>query len=832
MNERPSGSPTRRNRSVIVAVLTGVLAGIGIAAISPEWVAGSFAVLIPITLVSFHRPLTTAYLKVIGDLKANPMIYLLAIQCVLGGMLGITTYYAIGILVVQNGRVELHLISFVDTLVRLALLTYCFKLFPPNLFSMMVRSIQGRTIRSRDEIFAITGRLSEYLVPSDEVYVTSLEEAPADYVEESPASVFFMNVWQARVRLGVKVRQVVRVFHNLEDWNNLEQRLGQYRDLSNYEIGVVIRPPVEPLIDTYVVRGKFGLVGVSATAASRTLMTDGIFVADKGAVNLLCDQFNETLWSQAEPVKTNLRIEENAVTKVRAAVLLLSKFHDNRTWSDFPNKIVGTGHFAENLMELVNLLREASNALEARGDDAGIEHVKNSISELCRRVMLTRLPSQRQVGSAFEAMQACQPITTTITAVSALENEEYWSSSLGRKQMELEEHLVRSGVSVFRVFLVSSRGRLSSAAKSVLKRQQDYAGSDRVRAANRSDVEAELKNAPPLDFAVVDRSKGVVDDGQSVTVFTDSVTLNSFSELFRVIYDIAGSRGLSGSLEERQMEMTVVRKTVVSVDLVGYSTLARNLEQNIDAKVVSQLNDQIRFFIRKGLEAASTNPEDSLLADTGDGALVMFSSSGDAHSFAVGLYAAVDEYNSSRTEATAKRRFRVGAAAGMISIKEQAGNQREAAGIVIANAVRIQTAADPGEFVVDVSAFEELDLEKRTGYGPEETVAGKRDETFTVHRCVMAFEPEREGSIAQRIGVRVIGSADRHTLLRELESIFPEARLDTLMFLIGMPVDQRPDRSLTHAERRAAVLRWAESPVGCGLEQLMEEVSLLSAATV
>ena len=47
--------------------------------------------------------------------------------------------------------------------------------------------------------------------------------------------------------------------------------------------------------------------------------------------------------------------------------------------------------------------------------------------------------------------------------------------------------------------------------------------------------------------------------------------------------------------------MTV--KTVVELDLVGYSDISRNLEENLGAKVVADFNKHIQGFVDAGLKA-------------------------------------------------------------------------------------------------------------------------------------------------------------------------------------------------------------------------------------
>jgi len=86
--------------------------------------------------------------------------------------------------------------------------------------------------------------------------------------------------------------------------------------------------------------------------------------------------------------------------------------------------------------------------------------------------------------------------------------------------------------------------------------------------------------------------------------------------------------------------------------------------------------------------------------------------------------------------ASARRWFRIGAATGEISVRNKR-SKPTVAGITIANAVRLEAAAKPGEFLVDTATFQALPPSLQRKYGREETVQGKRKEQFQAHRCVM-----------------------------------------------------------------------------------------------
>jgi len=180
-----------------------------------------------------------------------------------------------------------------------------------------------------------------------------------------------------------------------------------------------------------------------------------------------------------------------------------------------------------------------------------------------------------------------------------------------------------------------------------------------------------------------------------------------------------------------------MKKTVLELDLAGYSTIARTLEENLHAPIVLQFNQQIQSFVDAGLAAIDALRQKTVMATPGDGALLVFDSAEDAHRFAEAVHQATQSHNAEKTLSSARRWFRMGAATGDIAMESRNGGGHEIAGVTIANAVRLEAAARIGELVIDVATYCDLPSELKAIYGPEEDVIGKREEKFRARRCVM-----------------------------------------------------------------------------------------------
>lgn len=242
-------------------------------------------------------------------------------------------------------------------------------------------------------------------------------------------------------------------------------------------------------------------------------------------------------------------------------------------------------------------------------------------------------------------------------------------------------------------------------------------------------------------------------------------------------------------------------KTLVELDLVGYSDVCRALEENLGAHVVAQFNSQIQEFVNAGLEAVHASRGQVVLATTGDGAILAFDRAVDSHHFAVAVHHATQTHNATRSTASSQRWFRVGAASG--ELFQQDGTQgKEIAGTVIANAVRLEAAAKPGQIVMDATTFALLPADIQELYGEEEIVAGKRGERFVARRCSIIAYKNLEESPPTPQGI-----------LDLFDRLNPRDQLERVMLLIGMPHQLRPANVLELFRRQEKILDWA---VGAG----------------
>jgi hypothetical protein len=175
------------------------------------------------------------------------------------------------------------------------------------------------------------------------------------------------------------------------------------------------------------------------------------------------------------------------------------------------------------------------------------------------------------------------------------------------------------------------------------------------------------------------------------------------------------------------------RKTILEIDLISYSDIARILEENLNVEAVKAFEDQIQSFVDFGLEVVGVKREETVLGMAGDNAILVFDTPELMHTFAEIVHLKTVEHNQSLSSKMAHRWFRMGASTGVVMVLKE---EKRVVGSAVARAVRLEAASNIGEVLIDVETYDSLPPEVKKNYGSREKVKGKRDETFHGHRCL------------------------------------------------------------------------------------------------
>ncbi|AFY44686.1 pentapeptide repeat-containing protein [Nostoc sp. PCC 7107] len=237
-----------------------------------------------------------------------------------------------------------------------------------------------------------------------------------------------------------------------------------------------------------------------------------------------------------------------------------------------------------------------------------------------------------------------------------------------------------------------------------------------------------------------------------------------------------------------------VIKTVVEIDLKGYSEIVREVEEFCqefrqkfgcdNLNLLPFINRHIQNFIDKGLETINKKREDVVQATNGDNAVIILDNADEAYKFATAVHKATKSYNDKQTEPSAERRFRIGAATGEL-VENYDGNTLT--GYTIVKAYRLEANAEPGKyFVVDVETHKSFSPEIHNKFGDEKTVYDKNNKEFQAHICQIIYDNsweyfdklnDREKQIVYKIGLEDTEKqeiSEDHLIRRLVEEVIVE----------------------------------------------------------
>lgn len=237
-------------------------------------------------------------------------------------------------------------------------------------------------------------------------------------------------------------------------------------------------------------------------------------------------------------------------------------------------------------------------------------------------------------------------------------------------------------------------------------------------------------------------------------------------------------------------------RTVVELDLVGYTKTGRMLQANLGVEVVAQLNEQIQELVDMALKKAKADRKEVVRATTGDGAIVVFASNVQAHRFAVALHRAAAQHNAGRAQ-VGHRWFRLGLATGELHQEDSEGGSQAIAGMVIVDAVRLEAGCNPGEIVASSDTYAGFPRRIQRLYGREEMVQGKKEDQVRAHRyTVLPYTSTDEAPAIPDV-------------LELFQRLNPTSQINLVMVLLKMPPAHRPSIKETIANQQVAILDWA-----------------------
>lgn len=245
-------------------------------------------------------------------------------------------------------------------------------------------------------------------------------------------------------------------------------------------------------------------------------------------------------------------------------------------------------------------------------------------------------------------------------------------------------------------------------------------------------------------------------------------------------------------------------KTIVVLDLVGYSKKVDQIEEQLSPKSVQDLNDQIQRLIDDALNKALVQRKDAKITTTGDGAILVFDAPLEANRFAEAVHRSCEAFNRGKTEPIAQKWFRIGAATGDVFFLRGGGAQN-LAGRTVGRATRLEAGGEAGQTLVDLATFEGLPSDEQQAYeATVEYIVEKHGMMIPARRRITIPKPELNRFVEPTINEplrppRQDETGGRHsgvvikievTLDLPVSEFHPEAFKQALESNIGIDVSQ------------------------------------------
>ena len=255
------------------------------------------------------------------------------------------------------------------------------------------------------------------------------------------------------------------------------------------------------------------------------------------------------------------------------------------------------------------------------------------------------------------------------------------------------------------------------------------------------------------------------------------------------------------------MKIESSQTTVAFVDLVGYSAMARILENIAGPPAIATFNSAIQRTLDAALLASSLVRSECVVMTTGDGAILTFDEPRKAIKFAFALTEASSTHNAKVDDPNVHHHFRTGVATGEVAIDTDATQGNGLGGMAIVRAARLEGKAPPDGVLIDLETWQGLVEDQRNKFVGPELVQGKRGEAFSAFR--FGNYPE---VVATNLppAVRKSGNQKRMAL-NFLDRIATAAQIDRLVITMEIPLNQVPSPRLTLEERGLEIFNWAEA---------------------
>lgn len=595
--------------------------------------------------------------------------------------------------------------------------------FFENNFSSILRLIEGINISNRNHFFAVMWHLSSFIVSSDTIYITSMEDDLGDYIEESAESIAWMDLWISKIKKGNTVQHAVRIYEHKADFENLVKRCEKYSDQVNYQIGVIFKPPISPLLDIYIVRGKFVAVGYSTNPAQKFAMTDVTILSSPEQVEAYCGIFMQTIWSDVALLKTRIGVSDSLLRDLKSKQRRISAIGDYGVRYSIPSYLLANDELTGVLTNMLMKWRTAFEENSLQTNSAIIKDIKNALIGMGNSLDALRIQKDKSFATLSSAIQENVGSNSRMSAVSNLNNERFWSSEDGEAVEKFEYSMKSSNGKIRRVFVVSNRQSVTNKLRQIVERHRLNLGEDNVRIIDRNDI-SNLGLNDLEDFSVIDENRVILEVGINFDVYSDRGFVTNQNSKFKKIWNVS-SQYLGFPLNINSTSGTSLTGTILTFDIVDSGTIFKKLELK-----ESGSSEKLVVLVEKATESAlekyNLTAENSHISTQGDGSLLVVDNPVLAVRIAKKVYEElIENLETLSSIQIDPMRLRAGISTGKIKLDATLAKVK---GIAMLTAKRLETSAESNNILIDTQSFQLLSLEYQTKFTGPKTITGKRNE--------------------------------------------------------------------------------------------------------
>lgn len=279
-----------------------------------------------------------------------------------------------------------------------------------------------------------------------------------------------IKLWNQRVlQNDFSVEQIVQI-SSQHDLDKVIDLVTNFHDVPNFNVHVMLAPPVKPHFDFTVLGEQYAFLDFSVNAASPRETDACIFITDPSTVRFLKQYFN--LWWNRHnlSIKTREGINEELIQKIRKNLPLHCDDEKLNQSFNLALQLISDPWLEQSVKELVYDYESVIGLQE----EVFIDKAKNFIIA-CNDDLnkLTKGFTIMDSEGVLEMRNILRRARRELNGTSYFDNEAFWTSTTGNNFELAHKEVIERGIIFNRVFILTPEEKQSPAMLEVMRRQKE-----------------------------------------------------------------------------------------------------------------------------------------------------------------------------------------------------------------------------------------------------------------------------------------------------------------------------------------------------------------------